>query len=83
MSPNTLVELVLTLIRMAIKKDKAMWLGVICDSQVTNSTQGGLPVKAPLLCRTSIGVLGIIYDSQLARIHKITITNKWKLLLFD
>jgi hypothetical protein len=34
-----------------------MWLGVIYDSQATNRKQGG-----------PIGCLGVIYDSQLARI---------------
>jgi hypothetical protein len=49
---------------MAVKKLIAVQLGVICDSQVTNRKQGGLPVRAlPLPCRTLIGRLGVIYDS--------------------
>jgi hypothetical protein len=54
----------LTLIRMAIKKGVAVWLGVIYDPQTTNRKQGGLPVRAPLPHRTPIGRLGVIYDSQ-------------------
>jgi hypothetical protein len=37
----------LTLIRVAIKKYIAVWLGVMYDSQATNRKQGGLPVRAP------------------------------------
>ncbi len=39
----------LTLIRMAMKKCVAVWLGVIYDSQATNRKKGRLSVRAPLL----------------------------------
>ncbi len=38
----------LTLIQMAIKKNVAVRLGVLYDSQGNKRKQGGLPVKAPL-----------------------------------
>jgi hypothetical protein len=46
-----------------------MWLGVIYNSQATNRKQTGLLFRAPLLHRTPIGSLGVIYDSQLAEMH--------------
>jgi hypothetical protein len=46
-----------------------MWLGVIYDSQATNRKHGGLPMRTPPQ-RTAIVLLGVIYDSQPARIHK-------------
>jgi hypothetical protein len=38
--------------------------------------------EASLSCRTPIGRLGVIYDSQPAELYKSTITNRWKFLLF-
>jgi hypothetical protein len=54
----------LTLIQMAMKKWVAMRLGVTYDSQAINRKQGGIPVRALLPRRSSIGHLGVIYDSQ-------------------
>jgi hypothetical protein len=68
---------------MAVKKYIAMWLGVTFDYQATDWKQGGLPVKAPLPCCTPIGCLGVIYNSQLAGMHKTTNINRWKHLHFD
>ncbi len=51
------VEIGLTLIRMAIKKCLAMRLEVIYDSRLADRKQGGLPVRAPIPCRTPIGCL--------------------------
>jgi hypothetical protein len=61
---------------MAIKECIAVRLGVIYDSPVTNKMQGGLPVRAPVPHRAPIGCLGIIYDSQLAEIHKNITTHR-------
>ncbi len=72
----------LTLIRMAIKHCVTVRLGIICHFQLTNRKLGGLPVRAPLRC-APVGCVGVIYDSQPAKIHKNTTTNRWKLLLFD
>jgi hypothetical protein len=47
-----------------------MRLGVIYDSQAINKKQRGLPVRAPPLCHTPTGHLGVIYGSQPAGIHK-------------
>jgi hypothetical protein len=59
-----------------------MRLGVLYDSQATNRKQGGLPVRAPPPpCRTPIGHLEVIYDSQPSRKHKNTTKNRGKLLL--
>jgi hypothetical protein len=72
------------------KKSTAVWLGVICDSQVTNRKQKDSmwgpqfywsPGSHPR--HTPIGCLGVIYDSQPADIQKNTITNIWKLWHFD
>jgi hypothetical protein len=41
------------------------------------------PVENPHSPCNPIGRLGVIYDSQPAKIHKNTVTNRWKLLLFD
>ncbi len=52
---------------MARKKCVAVRLGVIYDFLVTNKKQEGLPVRAALPpCRTPIGRLGVMYDSELA-----------------
>jgi hypothetical protein len=53
------------------KKGVAMRLGVICDSQATMRKQGGLPLRAPLPCRTSIGRLEIIHDSSRPKYTKM------------
>jgi hypothetical protein len=45
---------------MAIKNCIAVQLGVICDSQVTNRKQGGLPVRAPL---SPAALLLVAWDS--------------------
>ncbi len=63
-------------IQMGLKKCSAMRLEVIYDSQVTNRKQGRLLVRAPLSFSTPIGRLGVIYESQLAEIHKNTTTNR-------
>jgi hypothetical protein len=60
-----------------------MRLGVIYDSQATNWRQRGLPVRAPTPRCTPIDCLGVLYDSQLAGIHKNTTKNRRKLLLSD
>jgi hypothetical protein len=48
-----------------------MRLGVLYISQATKNKQGGLPVRAPLPCRTPIGCPGGIYNSQPAKYTKI------------
>jgi hypothetical protein len=53
------------------KKGVAMPLGVLCDSQATIRKHGGLPLRAPLPCRTSIGRLGVINDSNRPKYTKI------------
>jgi hypothetical protein len=68
---------------MARIKCITMQLGVMYDSQAKNRKLGGLSVRAPSPCRTPIGHLGVIYDSQQVGIHKITTANRWKPLLFD
>jgi hypothetical protein len=73
----------LTLTRMAIKKKcVVVRLGVMYDFQATKRKQKGPPVRAPP-CRIPIGHLGVIYDFQLAGIHKKTTTNRRKLLLLN
>jgi hypothetical protein len=64
---NAVIAKDLTLIRMAIKRCTAVWLG---------RKQEGHPVRAPLPYSTLIGRLGVIYDSQPAGIHKNTNTQK-------
>ncbi len=44
---------------------------------------GRTPCESPPPFAASFGRLGLIYDSQLAGIHKNTTTNRWKLLYFD
>jgi hypothetical protein len=67
---------------MAVKKCLAVRLGVINDSKATNRKLGGLPAKTPSSLCSPIDRLGVIYDSDLARIYKNTTTNRWILLLF-
>jgi hypothetical protein len=54
---------------MAIKKCIAVQLGLIYDSPATNWKQGGVPLRVPLPHCTLIGRLGVICDSQVAKIH--------------
>jgi hypothetical protein len=68
---------------MAIKKCVAVRLEIIYDYQATNRKQGGLPVRVPSPCHTPFSHLDVIYDSQLAQIHKNTTTKRWKLFLFE
>ncbi len=64
---------------MAIKKNIAVWLGVIYDFQMTNRKQGRLQQEPPPPWHTPIGHLGVIYDSRPARMEKNTTRNRWML----
>ncbi len=57
------------------KNGVAMPLGVLCDSQATIGKHGGLPLRAPLPCRTSIGRLRVINDSNRPKYTKIPLQS--------
>jgi hypothetical protein len=69
---------------MAIKKKCiAARLGVIYNSHATNRKQEGPPVRELPSLPALLLVGWESYDSGPTGMHKNTVTNRWKLLLFD
>jgi hypothetical protein len=66
-----------------MNKCVAVRLGVIYDSQSTNTKQGGLPVKGPLPHAALQLVAWESYMTLSQAQYTKTPQKRWKLLLFD